>query len=144
MVCTEIFSDMQNNFCKQLVLTHVLQKEELLTKIYLYWCQIKLEFFFQIFRAFQNVWTLANVWYKIVWHYFNSVSIFFLVHTCAKWDFLQMGDLLRTHYGNCRSNWAYSWNIPWWKKTIVWHNFFFLLLSYGRKHLYSQNTNPLH
>ena len=32
MLCTEIVSDIQNNFCTQ----HVLQKEELLTKIYLY------------------------------------------------------------------------------------------------------------
>ena len=31
MLCAEIVSDIQNNFC-----THVLQKEELLTKIYLY------------------------------------------------------------------------------------------------------------
>ena len=31
-MCTEIVSDIQNNFCTQ----HVLQKEELLTKIYLY------------------------------------------------------------------------------------------------------------
>ena len=35
MLCTELVSDIQNNFCTQ----HVLQKEELLTKIYLcsYW-----------------------------------------------------------------------------------------------------------
>ena len=32
MLCTEIVSDIQNNFCTQ----HVLEKEELLTKIYLY------------------------------------------------------------------------------------------------------------
>ena len=32
MLCTEIVSDNQNNFCSP----HVLQKEELLTKIYLY------------------------------------------------------------------------------------------------------------
>ena len=38
MLCTKIVSDIQNNFCTQHVLpmTHVLQKEELLTKIYLY------------------------------------------------------------------------------------------------------------
>ena len=36
MLCTEIVSDIQNNFCTQHVLPHVLQKEELLTKIYLY------------------------------------------------------------------------------------------------------------
>ena len=35
MLCTEIVSDIQNNFCTQHVLPHVLQKEELLTKIYL-------------------------------------------------------------------------------------------------------------
>ena len=32
MLCTEIVFDIQNNFCTQ----HVLQKEEFLTKIYLY------------------------------------------------------------------------------------------------------------
>ena len=32
MLCTEIVFDIQYNFCTQ----HVLQKEELLTKIYLY------------------------------------------------------------------------------------------------------------
>ena len=32
MLCTEIVSDIQNNFCTQ----HVLQKEELLTNIYLF------------------------------------------------------------------------------------------------------------
>ena len=32
MLCTKIVSDIQNNFCTQ----HVLQKYELLTKIYLY------------------------------------------------------------------------------------------------------------
>ena len=36
MLCTEIVSDIQNIFCTQHVLLHVLQKEELLTKIYLY------------------------------------------------------------------------------------------------------------
>ena len=36
MLCTEIVSDIQNNFCTQHVLPHVLRKEELLTKIYLY------------------------------------------------------------------------------------------------------------
>ena len=37
MLCTEIVSDIQNNFYTQHVLpTYVLQKEELLTKIYLY------------------------------------------------------------------------------------------------------------
>ena len=35
MLCTEIVSDIQNNSGKQHVLPHVLQKEELLTKIYL-------------------------------------------------------------------------------------------------------------
>ena len=33
MLCTETVSDIQNNFCTQ----HILPKEELLTKIYLYW-----------------------------------------------------------------------------------------------------------
>ena len=36
MLCTEIVSDTQNNFCTKHVLPHVLQKEELQTKIYLY------------------------------------------------------------------------------------------------------------
>ena len=36
MLCTEIVSDILNNFCTQYILgTYVLQKEELLTKIYL-------------------------------------------------------------------------------------------------------------
>ena len=35
MLCTEIVSDIQNNFSTQHVLPHVLQKEEILTKIYL-------------------------------------------------------------------------------------------------------------
>ena len=37
MLCTEIVSDIQSNFCMYTTCTpHVLQKEELLTKIYLY------------------------------------------------------------------------------------------------------------
>ena len=36
MLCTEIVSDIQNNFCTKHVLPHVLQKEEFLKKIYLY------------------------------------------------------------------------------------------------------------
>ena len=36
MLCTIIVSDIQNNFCTQHVLLHVLPKEKLLTKIYLY------------------------------------------------------------------------------------------------------------
>ena len=36
MLCTYIVSDIQNNFCTQHVLPYVLQKEELLIKIYLY------------------------------------------------------------------------------------------------------------
>ena len=36
LLCTEIVSDIQNNFYTQHVLPNVLQKEELLTKIYLY------------------------------------------------------------------------------------------------------------
>ena len=36
MLFTEIVANIQNNFCTQHVLPHVLQKEELLTKIYLY------------------------------------------------------------------------------------------------------------
>jgi hypothetical protein len=35
MLCTEIVSDIQNNFCTH-ILPHALQKEELLSKIYLY------------------------------------------------------------------------------------------------------------
>ena len=36
MLCTEIVSDIQNNFCTQHVLLMFCKKEELLTKIYLY------------------------------------------------------------------------------------------------------------
>ena len=36
MLCTEIVSDIQNNFCSP----HVLKREELLTKIYLYSIEI--------------------------------------------------------------------------------------------------------
>ena len=40
MLCTEIVSDIQNNFCKQHVLPKFCKKEELLTKIYLYFFTI--------------------------------------------------------------------------------------------------------
>ena len=36
MLCTEVVSDIQNNFLYTTCFLHVLQKEELLTKIYLY------------------------------------------------------------------------------------------------------------
>jgi hypothetical protein len=36
MFCTESVFDIQNNFCTKHVLPHFLQKEELLTNIYLY------------------------------------------------------------------------------------------------------------
>ena len=49
MLCTEIVSDIQNNFCTQHVLPKVLQKEELLTKIYLY-------------TGRQNVWSGSPVY----------------------------------------------------------------------------------
>ena len=37
MLYTEIVFNIQKNFCTQHVLPHVLQKKELLKKIYLYW-----------------------------------------------------------------------------------------------------------
>ena len=41
MLCTKIVLNVRNNFCSQHVLSsHVLQKEELLTKIYLYACKL--------------------------------------------------------------------------------------------------------
>ena len=45
MLCTEIVFGIQNNFCTQHVLSHVLQKEEVLTKIYLYIKYLMYSFF---------------------------------------------------------------------------------------------------
>ena len=48
MLCTEIVSDIQNNFCMYTTCSpHVLQKEKLLTRIYLY-CHV--EFLFKFFN----------------------------------------------------------------------------------------------
>ena len=52
MLCAEIVSDIQNSFCTYTTcFPHVLQKEELLTKIYLYELGLREDMDFQVSKG---------------------------------------------------------------------------------------------
>ena len=101
MLGTEIVSDIQNNFCTQ----HVLQKEELLTKIYMYqktqWCHLRerpslAEVFFYVLNVLkiQERWGCVyeeNIQMEIDFSKFTDGQMFL---SCQMWKKYCFGNSL--------------------------------------------------